>query len=1207
APKMITTLESRMAGPMMTQQQMIMQGSNAPMTNAGLAIIQVKVKGAELSATMRSDPRDPQAEQLLWPDFQDFENVNLRPGTYAVVKCWGEDFLRMVNAEPAALGEACGHAGLAAMMPVAFAGEVEVDGNMHLAAWTNVSGTYQVPSKLAKQSGLPPNLFWKFVDRENLPTLPDHGRLKFVRGGNALQPPEVSDDTIDRALSQMIGDGLQGESRADEEPPEKRQKTSADFVKSLLFASSSGSSGGGPSALGMARPVEAPEAPAAVEAVTKDPMTTAMEIMEKVATDFDDLPKDKRILVGLVRYLSEAPISNYALSNHHRLTMLLIVEGDRWRAHSKGCFYYTGGCRDQVEAFDIKGWDFIAALEGVFAKIGGAGVEDHDCPDWKWSALQGVIGEMPRQDAVTLATLCNEAKKHSDALTKATGNKGWKGNWALRAVDLMCAFKAAVDKGATRTPLTMLPLKTCDTPKPRSQGVTFTDCYLDSSWDTAVPKPENNCYMRVPYQFFWSDDDIAKAGIDVVEWGQRLTMFLQGLYCMNEPSSSWSWNIVGEANAHYLDCGVFYDRSEWRKSGGAAWNKSIVRIQECDANARMVSDIWKRFIVAEELSCRVNYGFTVQRTFGECKKDQELNYENIPVLEKTGGTRKKLCEQLERRIRCSRMGKATFVHSDDDVCHEEGRFKKIPQDTLDEFLSRPWVVARFLHKYLRPFARNYTPNESLVMLDDIKSLSTEMHRDLVWLASRLSGGDDPPPEDGQVADVVERTLIAAARANTPAKPVVKACLIETLDCIPGTRKPGEKGSSKWQNITSAIGKSNLRLFTQADTNVLRKLMVNYDKMMRTWNTCGGRGVLGDWEEWGNPFDHIDNASTLVADGSVEWYAMILEHLSTPVTALDGVSTTKVRCVEMPSLGALQEYANGKTDRRQPVLDAYIQRCVAHYNSNERLARVAAFPDYIESDAPRCHPRLFKKALQARGLWSDDRFPMIHKFCVDYKKWREAVAMCLEVSADESKVELIKLFYGARPATQLPWLLKLSNEIVDGTHLLLGCAEFAEYNVLYADHPSPAFSRIAAILSHMENDALMVLLDKVRGAGSISEVLIFDGLLAKVVDFRGEAMLAAAVAEASAAAGVEFQIKSWQRGAEHVRFARAVLRGSQTVVVRRGRGDREVANCVVSVADWAQLAPKTMLDEESATMAVKEFNESEFDHSQRDAAKIPQFT
>eukprot|EP00959_Pyramimonas_sp_CCMP1952_P062841 1314115-Pyramimonas_sp.AAC.1 len=181
--------------------------------------------------------------------------------------------------------------------------------------------------------------------------------------------------------------------------------------------------------------------------------------------------------------------------------------------------------------------------------------------------------------------------------------------------------------------------------------------------------------MRVPYQFFWSDDDIAKAGIDVVEWDQRLTVFLQGLYYKNEAvfqlelaslklaflrinaakmnfkigrggggkhmEATLQRNIVGEANAHYLDCGVFYDRSEWRKSGGAAWNKSIVRIQECDANARMVSDIWKRFIVGEELSCRVNCGFAAQRTLGECKKDQELNYENTPVLEETGGTRKK--------------------------------------------------------------------------------------------------------------------------------------------------------------------------------------------------------------------------------------------------------------------------------------------------------------------------------------------------------------------------------------------------------------------------------------------------------------------------------------------------------------------------------------------------------------------------------------
>eukprot|EP00974_Lingulodinium_polyedra_P113065 10944288-Lingulodinium_polyedra.AAC.1 len=60
--------------------------------------------------------------------------------------------------------------------------------------------------------------------------------------------------------------------------------------------------------------------------------------------------------------------------------MLLIIEGDRWRAHSKECFYYTGGCWDQVDALDINGWDYLTALEGMFTKIGGAGVESHECP-----------------------------------------------------------------------------------------------------------------------------------------------------------------------------------------------------------------------------------------------------------------------------------------------------------------------------------------------------------------------------------------------------------------------------------------------------------------------------------------------------------------------------------------------------------------------------------------------------------------------------------------------------------------------------------------------------------------------------------------------------------------------------------------------------------------------------------------------------------
>eukprot|EP00959_Pyramimonas_sp_CCMP1952_P427256 8948260-Pyramimonas_sp.AAC.1 len=64
-----------------------------------------------------------------------------------------------------------------------------------------------------------------------------------------------------------------------------------------------------------------------------------------------------------MRFSSEAPISNHALFKYHRLGMLLIIEGDRWRARSKERIYHAGWCWDQVEVFDIKGWEYLAAPE----------------------------------------------------------------------------------------------------------------------------------------------------------------------------------------------------------------------------------------------------------------------------------------------------------------------------------------------------------------------------------------------------------------------------------------------------------------------------------------------------------------------------------------------------------------------------------------------------------------------------------------------------------------------------------------------------------------------------------------------------------------------------------------------------------------------------------------------------------------------------
>lgn len=92
---------------------------------------------------------------------------------------------------------------------------------------------------------------------------------------------------------------------------------------------------------------------------------------------------------------------------------------------------------------------------------------------------------------------------------------------------------------------------------------------------------------------------------------------------------------LGEENSSTLDCGCFTDRGEFRKSGEFAWNRPDVQVQEMDHAIRFIGDVWKRFVVDEEIDCRVNYGFTVKRKVGDSMKVQELSCENVPVVEES--------------------------------------------------------------------------------------------------------------------------------------------------------------------------------------------------------------------------------------------------------------------------------------------------------------------------------------------------------------------------------------------------------------------------------------------------------------------------------------------------------------------------------------------------------------------------------------------
>ena len=127
------------------------------------------------------------------------------------------------------------------------------------------------------------------------------------------------------------------------------------------------------------------------------------------------------------------------------------------------------------------------------------------------------------------------------------------------------------------------------------------------------------------------------------------------------------------------------------------------------------ADLWKCFVVDEEVDCRVNYGFTTKRRFGSSMKIQEMNYENIPVIEE-GRDRLKACEQLKRRVVCCRMGKARLVLNDTEVDPARVVSPLIPQDELVPFLSHPLAASIFFCEWCLPFFQENTIEECLGMI-----------------------------------------------------------------------------------------------------------------------------------------------------------------------------------------------------------------------------------------------------------------------------------------------------------------------------------------------------------------------------------------------------------------------------------------------------------------------------------------------------------
>lgn len=318
----------------------------------------------------------------------------------------------------------------------------------------------------------------------------------------------------------------------------------------------------------------------------------------------------------LTKYVCDMKAANYMMLNKQKLFLILLVDSDFWRAHSRQVFRFENGAWNMTSSLKVEMWETFLQFEGFFIllaeKIEAGGVAE-SVPDWTWSAMQSLVDQVIASHANgPLETFSQKATESSDHLRKVTANKTWKASWLRRVPDMLAAFRVQWDHVNLQS-LSKLFLLEWDTPLPKSKGVCFEDVYPDDDWNIQPKSPTNDCYMSVPYPFFYETLIEKNPDLDTISFKTKLRLFLESLYYANEHvfevklcflhaafkkvctskmifevgkggdgkgmEAYLERGVLGANQSATFDCGVFLDRQEFRKSGHFAWNQATLILQ----------------------------------------------------------------------------------------------------------------------------------------------------------------------------------------------------------------------------------------------------------------------------------------------------------------------------------------------------------------------------------------------------------------------------------------------------------------------------------------------------------------------------------------------------------------------------------------------------------------------------------------------------
>eukprot|EP00435_Cladocopium_sp_Y103_P075877 s462_g68.t1 len=213
-----------------------------------------------------------------------------------------------------------------------------------------------------------------------------------------------------------------------------------------------------------------------------------------------------RTLLEVTMFLSSMNAANYMMSSKQKLLLIMLIDGEHWRAHNKQIFKYHAGAWEMVSSLQIEVWDIFLAVEGLFL-TSAKHFEDQggDQPKWKWENIKDkAIASLFEHVHDALQFFGDHAKESSDHLRQVTGNKSWKAGWMRRVADMLANFRTQWDSARAQA-INKMFLIEWDSPLPKSNGVCFRDIYLNANWENTGPHPRRNCYMRVNYPFYIHD------------------------------------------------------------------------------------------------------------------------------------------------------------------------------------------------------------------------------------------------------------------------------------------------------------------------------------------------------------------------------------------------------------------------------------------------------------------------------------------------------------------------------------------------------------------------------------------------------------------------------------------------------------------------------------------------------------------------------